>query len=493
MALGTGTFRRDVVPPALDTRLLDRLPSAVILCDPQSLVIRYANGRSMRLLERISQALPVKPDALIGSPLETFHPAFAEQRAQILAATDAAHRMVVKLKGETLEFHVGALRDARGQKSYLQLTWNVTTDLVAEETEVNLLRQMVDDVPVNIMTCDPHDFRIDYANKAAMETLRRIERYLPVTADTLVGSSIDVFHKEPTRWRALLSDPRNLPHQARIRVGEESLDLRITAITNPDGSYAGPMLTWALVTEHVQVANGLSEVVGSMTQTSEAVHASSERLLGLTATSGQMVSNVSESAVQMSNAFDEISDRLREALTMSQETAEKADSTDEIVNSLANSVKRIGAVTALIEKIASQTNLLALNATIEAARVGAAGKGFEVVAQEVKALAVQTAGATKDIRAQIGAVQQASGEATAAVSEITQNVSRLTSVFKSITSGMTVQADANRGVSESIDGVSRASAEIRDAAGGVNTVAGEVSGFAEKLRREVRALLEKKS
>ncbi|MEW6255545.1 MAG: methyl-accepting chemotaxis protein [Pseudomonadota bacterium] len=492
MAFGTGSFRRGSVPPAIDTRLLDRLPSAVLLCDPQTFVIRYANGRALALFERLSPILPVQPEMLVGSPLDLLHPAFAERREQIIGSDDAPLRLQLHLKGETLEFHLDGVRDARGRRSYLQVTWNITSELVAEERKVLCLRQMVDDMPVNIMTCDPRDFRIDYVNRATLDTLRRIEGHLPIRADALIGTSIDVFHKDPARWRALLSDPTNLPHTARIRVGTESLDLRITAIMNADGSYAGPMVTWSLATGHVQAADAMTRVVGDMTVTAEAVEASSAQLLDLTHATEQTASAVSTSTLQVSNAFDEISDRLREALTMSGETATKAEATDDIVNSLANSVKRIGAVTDLIEKIASQTNLLALNATIEAARVGSAGKGFEVVAQEVKALAVQTAEATKDIRGQVGAVQQTSSAATGAVFEITQSVGRLTSVFKSITAGMTAQAQANRGVSESMEHVARAASEIRAAASEVSGVAGGVADLADTLKGEVRTLLSDK-
>jgi len=68
----------------------------------------------------------------------------------------------------------------------------------------------------------------------------------------------------------------------------------------------------------------------------------------------------------------------------------QADETDSRINALSQAASRIGDVIKLITSVAEQTNLLALNATIEAARAGDAGRGFYVVAQEVKALAGQT-------------------------------------------------------------------------------------------------------
>ncbi|GAB4167580.1 MAG: hypothetical protein OHK0024_02720 [Thalassobaculales bacterium] len=112
-------------------------------------------------------------------------------------------------------------------------------------------RAMVDLMPINVMTCDPQDFRIDYANRSTIETLTRIEHVLPVKAKDLVGTSIDVFHKNPGHQRRLLSDPGNLPHQARISIGGEVLDLRVTAVFDAQGRYLQPMLTWKLVTAEV--------------------------------------------------------------------------------------------------------------------------------------------------------------------------------------------------------------------------------------------------
>jgi methyl-accepting chemotaxis protein len=120
------------------------------------------------------------------------------------------------------------------------------------EEHLNSLFQMLDCLPVNVITCDAVDFTIDYVNRTGVETLRRIEHLLPVSADNLRGQSIDIFHKEPSRIRRFLADPQHLPHQARIRLGDELIDLLAAPIYDRAGNYMRAMVTLNVVTKWVR-------------------------------------------------------------------------------------------------------------------------------------------------------------------------------------------------------------------------------------------------
>lgn len=118
------------------------------------------------------------------------------------------------------------------------------------EKETRLLR-MIDKMPVAVMTIDPDNLKITYVNETTKSLIRSVEHLLPIKADDLVGSSMDAFHKHPEHQRRILSNPANLPFHGRMNLGPEVLDVTVSPITADDGTYLGPMLTWAIVTQDV--------------------------------------------------------------------------------------------------------------------------------------------------------------------------------------------------------------------------------------------------
>jgi len=121
--------------------------------------------------------------------------------------------------------------------------------------------QMVENATVRIIMAD-RDYNIVYLNPASLEALRRLEHkgLLPCRADEVVGRSIDIFHKMPSHQHGILNDPKNLPHRAQIKLGDEILDLNAVAIRDEAGNYIGPMVNWDVITDKVRAEQRETEL-----------------------------------------------------------------------------------------------------------------------------------------------------------------------------------------------------------------------------------------
>ena len=130
------------------------------------------------------------------------------------------------------------------------------------------LPMVLDTVPVRVMLADT-DLQIRYVNQAAIEGLRVLAEWIPVAPDDVVGSSLDIFHREPAHQRRMLGDPGHLPRRATIQVGPQTLDLRVQALRDAEGTYVGSMATWENITDRLRGERELAET----TKDSAAVNA----------------------------------------------------------------------------------------------------------------------------------------------------------------------------------------------------------------------------
>ena len=207
------------------------------------------------------------------------------------------------------------------------------------------------------------------------------------------------------------------------------------------------------------------------------------------------VQTVAAAADELVSSISEISRQMDVQTTAADNAVAAVSTGDAEIQALAEKVEVIGDVVSLITNIAEQTNLLALNATIEAARAGDSGKGFAVVASEVKNLANQTAKATDKIAAQIQDVQQCTGSAVTAISDVTDRINKIREISASVAAAVEQQnaaaSEIGRNTQEAAVGTQEVSASTRnvtEASEQAGSSAGIVLGAAEGLSRQSEQL-----
>ncbi|MCF3936037.1 methyl-accepting chemotaxis protein [Acuticoccus sp. M5D2P5] len=193
----------------------------------------------------------------------------------------------------------------------------------------------------------------------------------------------------------------------------------------------------------VSRAEAMRDIAERMRTTTEETYSACE-------SGHESVDIVARAAEELSASSREIARQISGNATASDRAVEAAEGAALSISTLAKASRSIGEVTRLINDIAEQTNLLALNATIEAARAGEAGRGFSVVAHEVKSLAEQTGKATGNIEAQIRAMQAETNQSVEAINGIVTTVTQLSANTAAMATALEEQDSSIREIASSI-------------------------------------------
>jgi methyl-accepting chemotaxis protein len=207
------------------------------------------------------------------------------------------------------------------------------------------------------------------------------------------------------------------------------------------------------------------------------------------------VQTVAAATEELSSSVSEIGRQVTQSTEIAGQAVAEANRTNVTVQGLSAAAQKIGDVVKLISDIASQTNLLALNATIEAARAGEAGRGFAVVANEVKSLASQTAKATDEISAQVGAMQGATTEAVQAIEGIGRTIGAINEITSAISAAVEQQGSATQEIARNVQEAAKGTGQVSSNIAAVNyaaektgTASNSVLASAEQLSKQAATL-----
>ena len=270
-----------------------------------------------------------------------------------------------------------------------------------------------------------------------------------------------------------------------------------------------------LCTAHERSITGLLRALTSaatdMRSTSQTMFAivreTSDQAMAAATASQEANTNVQSAAAateQLSASTAQINNRALHSAKIANKAADETGRAGAVVQELHSTASEIGEVVRMIDEIASQTNLLALNATIEAARAGEAGRGFGVVAGEVKNLAGQTARATADIAARVGAIQSATEQAVQAIEGVRATIAEMREISNFVATTMDSQSTATHEIAANTGLVASATAQVSanaesvsssmestgSAANQVVQAAIDLNRQADALRAEISGFLE---
>ncbi len=392
-------------------------------------------------------------------------------RAQRIALSNDISAFA-RLDAETLADNIGAIsgqtRAMRKDLVAVAAIWTLSTILLAV-----LLGQRLIAGPIRQLT---NGMARLAAGDTGISTVQIARRGGEIGA---MGRALAILVAAVKRNNELMDEMRErddrealLKRDAAVKERAAALDAAMTSVTSrlSDTARALSAASDTLIGSASQATHGALAITGASNGTAERVR------------------DLAHAAEELSNSIAEVGARALDSANIVRGAVADAAATTDAVGKLAENVDRIGAIAHIIGQIAEQTNLLALNATIEAARAGEAGRGFAVVASEVKALASQTARATQDISARIADVQDATRHSIGVIETIRTRVAEIDHIAVSIASAVEEQSASTHLIAANVRAAAEGAATTSASVATVGEATAETNAGAEKVAALARAL-----
>ena len=232
-------------------------------------LITYANQATVDMvqanLEHFETAFKgFDLDNIIGTCIDTFHKNPAHQRKLLGDPNNLPYKAEIEVGPLAFALNVSAMMDASGGYIGNTLEWSDITEVRKQADASARVQSAVDGSATAMMMVD-RDLVITYANQATVDMVEANIKHFEATfkgfdLENILGTCIDIFHKNPAHQRKLLGDPNNLPYKAEIQIGPLSFALNVSAMLDATGGYIGNTLEWADVTEAKKQADATARV-----------------------------------------------------------------------------------------------------------------------------------------------------------------------------------------------------------------------------------------
>ncbi|HTP38308.1 MAG TPA: methyl-accepting chemotaxis protein [Steroidobacteraceae bacterium] len=450
-----------------------------------------------------------------------------------------------------------------GREVWIQASYNPIMDMngkpfkvVKYATDITVQRQAarmnaafkgaLDNVTANVMVADM-DCNIMYMNQAASTLMANgqadFRKDLPAfDASRLIGTNIDLFHKNPAHQRGLLAR-LDKTFTSQLKIGGRTMRIIANPMLGDGGERLGTVVEWADRTQEVSVETEVQSMVSAALngQLEQQIQPQGKEGFFLTLSNGinELTANMAGVVARVKIAASEVhrgADEISQGNTnLSQRTEEQASSLEETASSMEqmtstvkqnadnaghanqlavaardqaekggavvsqavkamteinDSSKKIADIIGVIDEIAFQTNLLALNAAVEAARAGEQGRGFAVVASEVRNLAGRSATAAKEIKDLINDSVKKVDEGSSLVAQSGQTLEQIVSAVKKVSDIIAEIAAASQEQSSGIDQVNKAVMQLDEMTQQNAALVEQASAASQSMADQARQLNE---